>query len=135
MIGDNPTTTAINYPSREVAELPNELHQEIVAHMDPKRDRRTLLNLALCSHSFRTESQRLLFMNTALVHDFHKYDRGPLPVRVHTKFLRAIIKSQERLALYVQWYIQHSVALESTCKRVGGESGMKILVIYKLNLP
>jgi hypothetical protein len=119
MTGDIYTSTTMTHPFSERPVLPNELHKEIVAHLHPNYDRRTLLDLALCSHSFRLETQQLLFIDMALVHEFNQCDHRA--VEVHVRFLQAIISSPERLALYVRKYLQHSVALDPTCRRAHRE--------------
>lgn len=121
MTDDIYTTAAMTHPSFKHAVLPTELYQEIVVHLDPKHDRRTLLNLALCSHSFRVESQQMIFGNMEMVHGFDRNDQDTRLVWVHAQFLQSVITCPQRLARYVHSYFQYRVALESTCKWVERE--------------
>jgi hypothetical protein len=101
-------------PTSGPPHLPFDIYVEVLDHLRPSlaEDRKTLRALALCCRTLRGASQRVLFssMRYGLL-DINS-NRIVHIIKVHSKFLRAIADSPDRLALYVLSYSQQSLALD-----------------------
>lgn len=94
--------------------LPFDIYLEVLNHLriSTVEDRKTLLALALCCRTLRGASQRILFSSMHYGHLGIDPDRVVHVLKVHSKFLRAVVDSPNRLALYVLSYSQHLLALD-----------------------
>ncbi|KAF5328102.1 hypothetical protein D9619_013613 [Psilocybe cf. subviscida] len=94
--------------------LPFEIFLEVLSHLRTSlvEDRKTLLALALCCRALRDASQKNLFnsmLDGCLTFDSIRLARN---LKVHSKFLGAIMGSPNRLALFVLSYTQQRLALD-----------------------
>lgn len=110
--------------------LPFDIYLEVLSHLGTSsaEDRQTLLAVALCCRALRGASQRNLFSS---IHcDNPASDTPNLALKVHSKFLRAVGDSPDRLALYVLSYSQHELALDPKLR----STGMALLIFYPCTL-
>lgn len=102
---------------RRSPHFPNELYREIARNLHQRRDKDTLLSLALVSRVWRHEGQRVLF--SSLSNDWYS---GLNTTTTHVLFLQSILAHPNRLGPYVHLYAQerHAVnpASESSMIRI-----------------
>lgn len=102
--------------------LPVDIYLDIVNHLQTslEEDRKALLSLALSCRALRDASQRVLFRNMRYGYrQTTDADRRNLTLKIHAKFLRAIVGSPDRLALYVFSYAQNGLALQPKSRSIG----------------
>lgn len=101
--------------------LPFDIFWEILSHLHISlaEDRKIILALALCCRALREASQRVLFSRMHYGYLEVTPDHLVRNIKVHSKFLRAIINSPNRLALFVCSYSQHRLALDPKFRSAG----------------
>ena len=87
--------------------FPHELYREIARHLHQRRDKDTLLSLALVNSAWRQESQRMLF--SSLSNDCVVLVDSQ---RTHLLFLESIVAHPDRLGPYVNLYAQDGLAID-----------------------
>ncbi|KAF5322876.1 hypothetical protein D9619_000047 [Psilocybe cf. subviscida] len=91
--------------TRPTVNIPNELYREIAKNLHQRRDKASLLSLALVSSVWRHESQRVLFSSLSNDWNSKKSTR-----RTHILFLESILAHPDRLGPCVHLYAQNGLA-------------------------
>lgn len=87
--------------------FPNELYREIARNLHQRKDKNTLLSLALVNSVWRHEGQRVLF--DSLSNDWYV---GRLNhIKTHILFLESILAHPDRLGPCVHLYAQEGYAV------------------------
>lgn len=110
-------SSSISGPPR----LPFDIFLEVLGHLRISlgEDRKTLLALALSCRDLRNASQRVLFSSMCCNGPTTDFNRTVCTLNVHSKFLRVIVDSPNRLALYVRSYSKNALALDPNLSTTG----------------
>lgn len=113
-------------PISSTPHLPFDIYLEVLSHLGASsaEDRKTLLALSLCCRTLRDASQKILFSNIRCDHPGPATNPDNLTrtLKFHSKFLRAIVESPDRLAPYVVSYSQHALGLDPKLRPTGANS-------------
>jgi hypothetical protein len=101
-----------------LADLLDELYDEITDNLGNPKDRLTLLSLALVDKTWCARSQRVLFRTVCdvLVSGVHL----DTVFRRHIGFLRTIINNPTKLGPYVRTYVQNGLSVTPESKHASG---------------
>ncbi|KAF5329616.1 hypothetical protein D9619_009246 [Psilocybe cf. subviscida] len=114
--------------------LPIDVLLEIISHLSPNRDRSVLVSAALCCSALRNPCQRILFNSMRLGRG--DFDEAMKLIDTHIYFLRSLVDSPDRLALYVRSYSQVGLGMSlrafqsKTAARIGSRKPRRTIGQY-----